>query len=70
MFTYIVKEDRFQTEDTITKVLNDGKCDLPCDTCEYLVNENIPYEGHVIRYLKSKYDIDNLSMCKVLLGNL
>ena len=70
MFTYIVKEDRFQTEDTITKVLNDGKCDLPCETCESLVNEIIHYEGHVIRYLKSKCDIDNLPMGKVLLGNL
>ena len=60
MFAYIVKEGHYQTEDTITKVLNDDKCDLPCEIYEYLVNENIHYEEYVIRYLKSKCDIDNL----------
>ena len=70
MFAYIVEEGHLQTEDTITKVLNDDKCDLPRETYESLVNENIHYEGHVIRYLKSKCDIDNLPMGKVLLGNL
>ena len=70
MFAYIVEEGHFQTEDSITKVLNEDKCDLLCETCEYLVNENIHYEGHVIRYLKSKCDIDNLPTDKVLLGNL
>ena len=50
--------------------MNDDKCDLPCETCESLVNENIHYEGHVIRYLKSKCEINNLSMGKVLFGNL
>ena len=38
--------------------------------CESLINENIHYEGHVIRYLKSKCEIDNLFMGSVLLGNL
>ena len=61
VFAYIVEE---------AKVLNDSECKLPCETCEYLVNENIHYEGHVIRYLKSKYEIDNLPMGKVLFGNL
>ena len=50
--------------------MNDDKCDLPCETCESLVNENIHYEGHVIRYLKSKCDIYHLPMGKVLLNNL
>ena len=36
-------------------------------TCESLINENIHYEGHVIRYLKSQYEIDNLFMGSVLL---
>ena len=38
------------------------ECKLPCERCAYLVNENIHYEGHVIRYLKSKCEIDNLPM--------
>ena len=38
-------------------------------TCESLINENIPYEGHVIRYLKSQCEIDNLFMGSVLLGH-
>ena len=39
MFAYIVKEDHFQREDTITKVLTDDTCVLHCETCESLVNE-------------------------------
>ena len=39
-------------------------------TCESLINENIHYEDHVIRYLKSQCEIDNLFMGSVLLGNL
>ena len=46
------------------------KCLLSCVTCELLVNEDIHYEGHIIRYLKSQCDIDNLPMGTVLLGNL
>ena len=70
IFAYIVEEDHFQTEDTITKLLADDKYLLPCETCESLVNKNIHYEGYVIRYLKSQCDIDNLPMGTVLLGNL
>ena len=51
-------------------MLNDSECKLPCETCEHLVYENIHYEEHVIRYLKSKCEIDNLPMGKVLFGNL
>ena len=70
MFAYIVEKDYIQTEGSITTMLADDKCHLSCATCEPLVNENIHHEGHVIRYLKSKCDIENLFMCTVLLGNL
>ena len=70
MFVCIIEEDHVQTEDSITKMLADDKCSLSCETCESLVNENIHYEGHVIRYLKSQYDIDNLPMGTILLGNM
>ena len=33
-------------------------------------NDNIHYESHVIRYVKSQYDIVNLNMGSVLLGDL
>ena len=59
-----------QTEDSTIKMLAADKCPLSCATCESLVNENIHYEGHIIRYLKSQCDIDNLPMGTVLLGNL
>ena len=70
MFAYIIEEDYVQTEDSITKSLADDKCHLSCATCESLVNENIHFECHVIRYLKAQCDIDNLPMGTVLLGNL
>ena len=70
MFTYIVEEDYVQTEESITKLFADDKFHLSCATCKSLVNENIHYEGNVIRYLKSQCDIENLPMGTVLLGNL
>ena len=33
-------------------------------------NDNIHYEGHIIRYLKTQYNIDNLNIGSVLLGDL
>ena len=36
----------------------------------YQIKNNIHYKGHVVRYLKSEFDIDNLSMGSVLLGDL
>ena len=56
MFAYNVEQDYVQTEDSITKLLVDDKYHSSCATCESLVNENIHYEGHVIRYLKSQCD--------------
>ena len=41
-----------------------------CTICDSLRNNNINYEGHVISYLKSQCDIDNLDMGSVLLGDL
>ena len=41
MFAYIVEEGHLQTQDSITKVLNEMECKLPCETCEYLVNAMI-----------------------------
>ena len=35
-----------------------------------LVNDDLHYEGHIIRYLKNQCDIDNLEMGTVLLGGL
>ena len=68
MFAYIVEQDYVQTTDSITKLLIDDKCISSYATCESLqVNENIHYEGHVIRSLKSQCDIDNLPMGSVLL---
>ena len=35
-----------------------------------MINDNLHYEGHIIRYLKDQYVIDNLAMGSVLLGDL
>ena len=70
MFAYIVEEGYVQTEDSVIIFLTDDKCYLSSATCESLVNENIYYEVHVIKYLKSQCDIDNLPMDTVLLGIL
>ena len=70
MFAYIVEHDYVQTTDSIPKWLSNDKYILSCATCESLFNENIYYEGHIIRYLKSQCNIYNLPMVTVLLGHL
>ena len=34
----------------VSKMLIANKCDTDCPTCEVIPNENIHYEGHLIRY--------------------
>ena len=62
MFAYIVEQDYVQKTDCITKLLNDDKCIISCATCASLINENFHYESHVIRYLNSQCEIDNVPM--------
>ena len=35
-----------------------------------MINENIHYEGQIIRYLDTQCRINNLPMCKISLGDL
>ena len=51
-------------------MLNDNECITTYATCEAMPNENTHYEGHIIRYLDTYDNIDNLPMGKVLLGDL
>ena len=46
------------------------ECGKNCTICDSLINDNIYYESHIIRYLKSQYEIDNLNTGNVLLGDL
>ena len=46
------------------------KCKSNCATCREIPNENIYYEGHMIKCLDSKYIIDRLPIKIVLLGYL
>ena len=62
MFAYIVEQDYVQIKDGITTLLKNDECIFSCATYEYLIKENIHYEGHVIKYLKSRCEIDNLSI--------
>ena len=54
MFAYIVEHDFAQITDSISNLSTNDEYIQSCATCESLVNENIHYEGHVIRYLKKK----------------
>ena len=51
-------------------MLNDNECITTYATCEAMPNENTHYEGHIIRYLDTYDNIDNLPMGKVLLVDL
>ena len=70
MCAYIVEQYYVQIIDDITKLLKNDECIFSCATYESLINENISYEGPVIRYLKLYYGKDNLTMGSVLLEHL
>ena len=54
----------------VSKMLIVNKFDTDCPTCEVIPNENIHYEGHLIRYTDTQCNIDMLQMGEVLLGDL
>ena len=56
--------------DSVNKITKAIECDKNCSTCESMVNDNIHYEGCIIRYLQSQRETDNLNMDTILLGNL
>ena len=51
LFAYIVDNNYVSITDEVFKILNKNICNLNCPTCEEIPNENIHYEGHVIKYL-------------------
>ena len=44
------------------------KCNIKYAVREEMPNQNMYYEGYIIKYLYSKHNIDILPMGKVLLG--
>ena len=70
MFVCIVENENISIKDEVSKFSKNNECIPTYDTCESLVNKNIHYEGHIIRYLDTQCRIDNLSMGKVLVEHL
>ena len=70
LFAHIVADTHSSIDDSIEKNSRTIECDKNCPICNSLINDNIHYEDHVIRYLKSQCDIDTLNMGSVLLGDL
>ena len=70
MFTYIIESNYISIKIEVLKLLNDNKYIGTCATCEAIPNENIHYEGHIIKYLDTQHNINNLPMGKLLLEDL
>ena len=70
MFVYTVEQEYLSIKDGIFKILEKMKCKTNCATCRDIPNKNIHYEGHIIKYLDSKYNIDRLPIGIVLLDDL
>ena len=70
LFVYVVEQNYVSIRDEVSKMLNRNKCNVNCPICDEIPNQNIHYEGHIIKYLDTKYTIDRLPMGKVLLGDL
>ena len=68
--TVNVINESSQRYDSIAKYSRTIECDKNCTIGDSLINDNIHYEGHIIRYLKSQCEIDNLNTGNVLLGDL
>ena len=51
-----------------SKMSEKTKCEVNYATCAEVPNENIHCEGHIIKYVNSKYNIDKLPMGKCYLA--
>ena len=70
LFAYIVEDKYTSIEDSIETISKAIECEKDYTICESLRNDNIHYEGHIIKYLKTQCDTDNLNMSSVLLRDL
>ena len=68
-FSYIFEKNYVSIRDEGSKMLNTDKYNINCP-CENMPNENIHSEGHIIKYLDTQYNIVNLAIGKILLGDL
>ena len=60
LFVYIVEDNYISISEDVSKMSTTNKCDANCLTCEVMPNENIHYEGHIIRYTNTQCNIDKL----------
>ena len=60
MFVYIAEDKYTSIDEAIEINLRAIECEKNCTIFDTLRNDNIHDEGHVIRYLKSQCDINNL----------
>ena len=70
LFAYIVEDKYTSIMDSIDKSTNAIECDTNCLTYESIVNDNIHYERHIIRYLQNQCEIDNSNMGTFLIEYL
>ena len=69
-FFDIVENSYTSIIDSIDKISSKIECKNNCHICKTMINDNLHYEGHIIRHLKDQCVIDNLAMGSVLLGDL
>ena len=70
LFAYIVEQNYVSIRDDFSKILEKIKCKVNYVACEEKPNRSVHYEGHIIKYFDSKYNIDRLPMGKLLHGDL
>ena len=70
IFACIIENNYVSITDEVSKMFNTNKCVENCPTYEHMPNENIHDEGHILRYVDTHFNIDNLPMGKLLLGDL
>ena len=70
LFAYIIEDIYCSIDESKETISRTIECDKNYTICDSLINDNINYEGHIIRYLKSQCGIDNLNTGNVLLGDL
>lgn len=68
IFIYIVKQNYVAIRDKVFKMLNSNKYNINYHTFNEMSIQNIQYEGHIIKYLDTKNNIDILPIGKYYLG--
>ena len=70
IFSYIVEDDYTTDNENITKISQNQLCKPTCSICMTMHMDKIHYANEVVKYNKSKFEIETLKEGTIMMGDL